>query len=243
MGFPEVKPGDDLVAFTLAAVERGRMLLQPGDIFVYTQKIVSKAEDRLIRLDTVSPSALARAWGEACSKDPRVIELALGEAARIVRMERGVLITETRQGFVCANSAVDTSNVRPGEATRLPLDPDDSARRLCTALRTAFRIPVGVVISDTFGRPWREGQVNVAIGAAGLRPIIDYRDTVDRHGQPLRFTAIAVADELTSAAELVMGKTRGIPAAVVQGTGLGIAGVDEWSGRDLLRRRDQDLFR
>lgn len=242
-GLPEVKPGDDLVAYTLAAVERVRLLVQSGDIFVYTQKIVSKAEDRLMRLDDVCPSALAREWGEAWGKDPRVFELALGEATRIVRMERGVLITETRHGFVCANSAVDTSNVRPGEAARLPLDPDDSARRLCTALRAALRLPVAVVISDTFGRPWREGQVNVAIGVAGMRPIIDYRGIIDGHGQPLRSTAIAVADELASAAELVMGKTRAIPVAVVQGTGLGVAGVEEWSGRDLLRRREEDLFR
>lgn len=242
-GIPEVRPGDDLVAFTLAAIERARLQAEPGDIFVYTQKIVSKMEGCLVRLEEVSPSARAREWGEAWGKDPRLIELALGEATRIVRMERGVLITETRHGFVCANSAVDASNVRPGEAARLPFDPDDSARRLCTALRTALRLPVGVVISDTFGRPWRDGQVNVAIGVAGMRPIVDYRGTVDGHGQPLRSTAIAVADEIASAAELVMGKTLGIPVAVVQGTGLGVAGVDEWSGRDLLRRREEDLFR
>lgn len=242
-GLPEVQSGDDLVALTLGAVDRDRLVVQSGDVFVFTQKIVSKAEGRSIRLDEVTPSRLAQEWGEAWGRDPRTIELALGEATRIVRMDRGVLITETRHGFVCANSAVDTSNVRPGEAARLPVNPNESARRLCTALRATFQFPVGVVISDTFGRPWREGQVNVAIGTAGMRPIVDYRGTADSHGQPLRSTIVAVADEVASAAELVMGKTSGIPVAVVQGTGLGVAAVGEYSGRDLLRRREEDLFR
>jgi coenzyme F420-0:L-glutamate ligase/coenzyme F420-1:gamma-L-glutamate ligase len=242
-GLPEVMPGDDLVQLTCAALERAALDVQAGDVFVFTQKIVSKAEGRLVRLDEVIPSALARRWGERWARDPRVIHLALDEASRIVRMDRGVVITETHHGFVCANSGVDTSNVAPGEAALLPLDPDASARRLCEALRRHLQQPVGVVISDTFGRPWREGQVNVAIGVAGLRPIADYRGVADARGQLLRSTAIAIADEIASAAELVMGKTRGVPVAIVQGTGVGAVDIDAGCGRDLRRARADDLFR
>ena len=242
-GVPEVTAGDDLVALTLKAVQASQLTVERGDVFVYTQKIVSKAEACYVRLDDVSPSDLARQWGDAWGKDPRVIELVLQDAARIVRMDRGVVITETRHGFVCANSGVDTSNVRPGWATRLPADPDASARQLCERLRTALDMPVGVIISDTFGRPWRDGQTNVAIGVAGLHAITDYRGTADVQGQPLRATAIAVADELASAAELVMGKTLAIPVAIVKGTGLGVSRLEDGSGRDLLRRADEDMFR
>jgi coenzyme F420-0:L-glutamate ligase/coenzyme F420-1:gamma-L-glutamate ligase len=242
-GLPEVEPADDLVQLTLSVIDRAGVKVEHGDVFVYTQKIVSKAEDRLVALDSVAPSDLAREWGEAWARDPRAIELALRDAKRIVRMDRGVLITETIHGFVCANSGVDTSNVQPGWAARLPADPDASARLLCEDLRTALQLPVGVIISDTFGRPWREGQTNVAIGVAGLSPIRDYRGSSDTQGQPLRSTAIAIADELAAAAELVMGKLLNIPVALVQGTGLGVAGLQEGSGRDLLRRPDGDLFR
>jgi coenzyme F420-0:L-glutamate ligase / coenzyme F420-1:gamma-L-glutamate ligase len=242
-GLPEIEPGDDLVRLTLDAIERQSVAIEPGDVFVYTQKIVSKAEGCAVRLDDVSPSPVARQWGQTWNRDPRVIELALQEAVRIVRMERGVLITETRHGFVCANSGVDASNLRPGLAARLPLDPDASARRISIGLRTALQRPLGVIISDTFGRPWREGQTNFAIGVAGMRPILDYRGSRDAHGQPLHSTAIAVADEIASAAELVMGKALGIPIAIVQGTGLGVADTDAASGRDLLRRREADMFR
>jgi coenzyme F420-0:L-glutamate ligase/coenzyme F420-1:gamma-L-glutamate ligase len=240
-GFPEVQPGDDLVALTLAAVERARLSVESGDILVYTQKIISKAEDRLVPLDTVSPSALAREWGQAWGKDPRVIELVLQDARRIIRMEKGVLIAETRHGLVCANAGVDTSNVRCGWASRLPVDPDSSARRLCAALGAAWHRSIGVIVSDTFGRPWREGQTNVAIGIAGVRAILDYRGAADSHGQPLRASAIAVADELAAAAELVMGKTRGIPIAVVKGTMFMGRGGE--TARDLVRRPEEDLFR
>lgn len=242
-GFPEVEAGDDLVRLTTEAVARLRLTIEPGDVFVFTQKIVSKAEGCLVELEGVSPSPLASEWGRTWGRDPRAIELALREAARIVRMDRGVLITETRHGFVCANSGVDTSNVTPGWAACLPPDPDASAKRLCAGLRAAWPVPLGVVISDTFGRPWREGQTNVAIGVAGVPPIHDYRGAADTHGQPLRSTAIAVADELAAAAELAMGKTRGIPVVLVQGTGLGGADSDARSARDLLRRRDEDMFR
>ncbi len=240
---PEIQPGDDLVKLTLEAIERTRLRIEHGDVFVYTQKIVSKVENRVVRLDDVQPSAIARQWADTWKKDPRVIELVLQEATRVVRMERGVVITETQQGFICANSGVDASNVRRGAAARLPTDPDASARRLCTELRGALQQSIGVIISDTFGRPWREGQTNVAIGVAGVCAILDYRGTRDTHGQSLSSTMIAVADELAAAAEIVMGKTRGIPVAIVQGTGLGVADVDASSGRDLLRRREEDMFR
>jgi coenzyme F420-0:L-glutamate ligase/coenzyme F420-1:gamma-L-glutamate ligase len=242
-GMPEINPGDDLAAVTLAAVERAQIAVEPGDVLVVTQKIVSKAEDRLVRLDALTPSTLARDWADAWGKDPRVIELVLQESVRIVRMARGVIIAETRHGFVCANAGVDTSNLQPGLAARLPADPDASARRLCLDLRAAWQIPVGVVISDTFGRPWREGQTNVAIGVSGMRAILDYRGCLDTEGQKLQATAIAVADEIAAAAELVMGKTRRVPVAIVKGTGLGDAAPEHGSARDLLRRRHEDLFR
>jgi coenzyme F420-0:L-glutamate ligase/coenzyme F420-1:gamma-L-glutamate ligase len=158
-------------------------------------------------------------------------------------MERGVIISETRHGFICANAGVDTSNVEPGWAALLPTDPDGSAQGLCGGLREAFGVPVGVVVSDTFGRPWREGQVNVAIGVSGLSPIADYRGGADTFGQRLVSSAIAVADELAAAAELVMGKTDGVPAAIVAGTGLGIADVGQGSARALIRRAEEDMFR
>lgn len=242
-GLPEVQPGDDLTQLIVAAIQRAALTLSAADIVVCTQKIVSKAEGRLVRIDSIEPSDRAREWAGAWNRDARVIELSLQEAARIVRMERSVLITQTRHGFICANSGVDTSNVSAGWAALLPVDPDASARRLCAELRAAFDAPVGVIISDTFGRPWREGQTNVAIGVSGLRPIIDYRGSLDRQGQLLRSTAIAVADELAAAAEIVMGKTLGIPIAIVSGSGVEIGGVDEGSGRDLLRRHEEDLFR
>lgn len=242
-GLPEIEPGDDLVALIVASAVRSRLTIGSGDVLVVTQKIVSKAENCLVALDTVTPSPRAEEWARAWKKDARVIELVLGQAARIVRMERGVIVAETRHGLVCANAGVDTSNVRPGWASLLPADPDASAHRLCLGFRAALGVPVGVVISDTFGRPWREGQTNVAIGVAGLTPILDYRGQTDSHGQRLVTSAIAVADELAAAAELVMGKTRGVPVAVVAATGLGSGREEEGSANALVRRREEDLFR
>lgn len=242
-GLPEIEPGDDLADLILSGVRRAGFGVAAGDVLVCTQKIVSKAEGRLVRVDGITPSPRAREWADAWGRDPRVIEIALQESVRVVRMERGVLIAETRQGFICANAGVDTSNVRAGWAALLPADPDGSARRLCAALRAACHVPIGVIVSDTFGRPWREGQTNVAIGVAGLRPIADYRGSLDRQGQVLRSTAIAVADELAAAAEIVMGKTLGIPVAIVSGSGVRVGEVEEGSGRDLLRRSEEDLFR
>jgi coenzyme F420-0:L-glutamate ligase/coenzyme F420-1:gamma-L-glutamate ligase len=242
-GLAEIRPGDDLVAMLTGAIQAGNHPIAAGDVIVITQKIVSKSEGALVGLDGVTPSARAGEWARAWNKDPRVIELVLRESVRLVRMERGVIISETRHGLICANAGVDTSNVEPGQAALLPPDPDGSAQRLCEGLREAFGVPIGVVISDTFGRPWREGQINVAIGVAGLIPITDYRGGSDTYGQRLVSSAIAVADEVAAAAELVMGKTDGVPAAIVAGTGLGVAEIGPGSARALLRRPEEDMFR
>jgi coenzyme F420-0:L-glutamate ligase/coenzyme F420-1:gamma-L-glutamate ligase len=242
-GLPEVEPGDDLVALVVEAVRGAPLEVAAQDVFVITQKVVSKAEGRLVPLDTVEPSALARQWSTASGKDARVVELVLREAVRIVRMDRGVLIAETRHGFVCANAGVDTSNVAAGWAALLPEDADASARRIRDGLSAALGCTVGVIVADTFGRAWREGQTNVAIGLAGFSPILDYRGRTDPHGHTLQATAIAVADELAAAAELVMGKTRGVPVAIVKGGGsIGLV-TGDGSARELRRRPEEDLFR
>ena len=204
------------------------------------QKIVSKAEGALVRLDDVSPSPLAHEWGTAHGLDPRVVEVVLSEARRVVRMDRGILITETRHGFVCANAGVDASNVAQGFVTVLPRDPDGSAEGLRVGLSEALGCPVATIVSDTFGRPWREGFVNVALGVAGLQPLIDYRGCVDPYGRRLHATTIALADEIAGAAEIVMRKTAGMPVAIVRGAA-------EWagdgSGRMLVREASRDMFR
>lgn len=240
---PEVTAGDDLVSLTLRAIDGAGLRLVAGDVLVFTQKVLSKAEHKLVRLDEFVPSPTARDWAERWGGDARVVELVLREAKRVVRMERGIVITETRHGFVCANSGVDVSNVPEGWAALLPDDPDASARKLCARLREGSGARVGVIVSDTFGRPWRDGQIDVAIGVAGVQAILDYRGINDSQGRPLRSTRIAVADELAAAAELVMGKTSGVPVAIVRGTGLVLAALEEESGRALLRPAQQDLFR
>lgn len=239
-GLGEIAPGDDLAALLTEAVRRAGLRIGSGDIFVVTQKVVSKAEGRIVRLDTVEPSAVARAWAAQQGKDARVLELILRESRRIVRMDRGILIVETHHGFVCVNAGVDASNAPVGSVTLLPEDPDRSARQLRTRLEQAFGVPLAVIISDTFGRAWREGLVNVALGVAGLVPLLDYRGQPDSQGRPLHVTRIAVADELAAAAELVMGKTGGLPAAVIQGYRYQ---AGEGSARELLRAAEQDLFR
>jgi coenzyme F420-0:L-glutamate ligase/coenzyme F420-1:gamma-L-glutamate ligase len=237
---PEVAPGADLGALIGDAATRSGRAIAPGDVFVVAQKIVSKAEGAFVRLDDVAPSPLAERWAAAHNKDPRVIEVILRESRRIVRMDRGVLIAETYQGFVCANAGVDASNVLPGFVTVLPKDPDASAGRLRAALSATLGCPVAVIVSDTFGRPWREGVVNVAIGVAGVRPLIDYRGSADRYGRQLEATVIALADELASAAEIVTRKTAGTPVAIVRGAA-------EWAGegsaRMLVREAGLDMFR
>ncbi|RPI24892.1 MAG: coenzyme F420-0:L-glutamate ligase, partial [Acidobacteria bacterium] len=216
-------------------------VLQDFDILVVAHKVVSKAEGRIVPLSQVRPSEQATDWAAGCGKDPRLIDLALREAVRVVRMENGILITETRHGFVCANSGVDTSNVPAGYAVLLPEDPDRSAEELRKTLSNALQVQLAVVVSDTFGRPWREGLVNVAIGVAGFGPVTDYRGEPDSFGKTMRASVIASADELAGAAEIVMGKTRRVPAAIVRGFSWGAN--RQGSGRQLLRPASADLFR
>ena len=237
-GFPEVRPGDDLIRMIPAAVAGD---LRRGDVLVVTHKIVSKAEGRLVDLGTVEPSALAKDYATRYAKDPRQIEVVLRESRRIVRMDRGIVISETHHGFVCANAGVDASNV-PGEDTvcLLPVDPDASAARLRGALAGDSGVEVAVVITDSFGRAWRHGITDVAIGVAGMDPVADYRGTNDAHGYPMEASVLAVADEIAAAAELVMGKTDGIPVAIVRGYSYSPA---SGSARALLMPPERDMFR
>lgn len=239
-GLPELRAGDDLAALLGACLRRQRLRLAAGDVLVVAQKAISKIEGRVVRLAAIEPSPRARAWARRHGKDARAIELVLREAKRLVRMERGVIIAETRQGFVCANAGVDLSNAPPGAAILLPLDADRSARRLRRQLAKRWGIRPAVLISDSFGRPWREGQVNVALGVAGLAPLRDYRGRRDASGRRLEATQMATADALAGAAELVMGKLAGIPAALIRGLA-----PDRKTGgvRLLLRPRARDLFR
>jgi coenzyme F420-0:L-glutamate ligase/coenzyme F420-1:gamma-L-glutamate ligase len=239
-GISEIQPGDDLGGSVVAAMRAAEIRAVASDVFVVAQKIVSKAEGRLVRLDSVEPSALARRWANEHGKDARVIELALRESRRIVRMERGVLIAETHHGFICANAGVDVSNTPAGTAALLPEDPDRSASHLLSQFELEFGVPLGVVIVDTFGRPWREGLANVAIGVAGLVPLLDYRGQQDAAGYTLQATVIAVVDELAAAAELVMGKTSGVPVALIRGWDLS---GRHGSSRELIRPPERDLFR
>jgi coenzyme F420-0:L-glutamate ligase/coenzyme F420-1:gamma-L-glutamate ligase len=218
-GIPEVAPGDDLPALVADAVAVSGLTLADDDVVVVTQKIVSKAEGRLVDLATVEPSALAREWAARWDKDPRQVEVVLRESASIVRMgPGGLIISRTRHGLVCANAGVDVSNVGGGDvASLLPEDPDASARAIRDGLRQRVGASPAVVISDSFGRPWRNGIVNVAIGAAGLEVLRDLREQPDTAGRPMKATIIAVADELASAADLAGGKVEGRPVVVVRG--------------------------
>jgi coenzyme F420-0:L-glutamate ligase/coenzyme F420-1:gamma-L-glutamate ligase len=238
-GIPEVRPGDDPSA--LIARAAGDDLLKTDDIVVVTHKVVSKAEGRLVDLANVEPSSLAKGFAARHAKDPRQIEVVLRESKRIVRMDRGIIISETHHGFVCANAGVDASNV-PGDETvcLLPLDPDASARRLRDALTSLVRGDLAVVVSDSFGRAWRHGITNVAIGVAGMEPLADYRGEIDPHGYPLTASVLAVADEIAAAAELVMGKTKGIPVAVVRNYPYERS---SGTGQNLLIEPERDLFR
>jgi coenzyme F420-0:L-glutamate ligase/coenzyme F420-1:gamma-L-glutamate ligase len=239
-GMPEIRPGDDLARLALAAAAAQGTPFESSDVVVLSQKAVSKAEGRLVRLTDVTPSPLAIEVGHSQKKDPRLIEVILRESRRIVRMDRGILITETRHGQVCANAGVDQSNVGLGWACLLPEDPDGSARAFADRVRAERGIEVAVIVADTFGRPWREGLVNVAIGVAGLRPLQTYLGVPDAHGYTLQATILAVADELAAAAELVMGKLDRVPVAVVRGY-RGDPGPG--SARELLRDPSVDLFR
>jgi coenzyme F420-0:L-glutamate ligase/coenzyme F420-1:gamma-L-glutamate ligase len=243
-GIPEVVPGDDLGRLIGDAIERtGDLLpLRTDDVVVVTQKIVSKAEGAVVDLTTVEPRPEAVAFAERWDRDPRQIEVVLREARRVVRMEHGVLITETPQGFICANGGVDASNVGPDSGsvvTLLPADPDASARAIREAIRTRFGTDVPVIVSDSFGRPWRWGITDVAIGVSGLIPIEDLRGTLDADGRVMKSTIRASADEIASAAELALGKIGGRPVAIVRGAR---PLLGEGSIRDGLMPREFDLF-
>lgn len=237
----EVRPGDSLAEKLLQTLELHNFSLLAGDVLIIKHKIVSKAEGQLIALDSISPRRASRAWARRHHLDARVIELALAESKRTVRRKRGVLITETRHGFVCANSGVDVSNVDGGRhALLLPADPDRSAMKLHRELQRRLHLSIPVIITDSFGRPWREGLTEAAIGVAGMRPLHDYRGRRDRHGYLLRATVEAVADELACAAGLVCGKLAGVPACIVRGFAYR---PGRGSVRDLIRPAKHDLFR
>ena len=232
-GLPEIAEGDDI-----GALIAGRMELETGDVVVVSQKAVSKAEGRVVRLADVEASAQAREL--AADHDPRQLEVVLGEAVRIVRARAPLVIAETRHGFVCASAGVDASNApEPDTLVLLPVDPDSSAERIRRTIRERTGREVGVIVSDSFGRPWRIGIVDVAIGVAGLEPLVDWRGRFDPNGYELRATVVAVADEIAAAAELVRGKTAGIPAAIVRG--LDVSG--EGSGQELVMPPERDMFR
>ncbi|MGH2457080.1 MAG: coenzyme F420-0:L-glutamate ligase [Candidatus Limnocylindria bacterium] len=243
-GIPEVRPGDDLAAQIAAAAAAGGIGLTDDDVLVVTQKIVSKAEGRVVELASVQPRAEAREWAERWGKDPRQVELVLRESAEVVRMaEGGLIIARTRHGLVCANAGVDLSNVGSGEvATLLPEDPDASARALRERLGELTGARPGVIISDSFGRPWRLGITNVAIGAAGLDGLLDLRGTPDASGREMQSTVIAVADELASAADLAGGKVTQLPVVVVRGYAYPRPGADDPGAAALVMPRQQDLF-
>jgi coenzyme F420-0:L-glutamate ligase / coenzyme F420-1:gamma-L-glutamate ligase len=232
-GLPEIGEGDDLAALIAERAE-----LADGDVLVVAQKVVSKAEGRVIRLDEVEPSEQAREL--AGTGDPRQLEVILRESVRFVRVRPPLVIAETRHGFVCASAGVDASNApEPGSVVLLPEDPDASAVRLREGLRELTGADIGVIVSDSFGRPWRQGTTDVAIGLAGVKPLLDLKGVRDPTGYELHATVIAVADELAGAAELVLGKTDRVPAAVIRG----VDALGEGSARDLVMPPERDLFR
>jgi coenzyme F420-0:L-glutamate ligase/coenzyme F420-1:gamma-L-glutamate ligase len=240
LGLPEIAPGDPLGE--LIAARAGE--LADGDVVVVSQKVVSKAEGRLRRLSSVIPGAEARKLAMALGKEPSVVQLILEESAEVIRAERGVLIVETRHGLVCANAGIDSSNVGdPGSVLLLPEDPDASARRLRTEIGGVSGARIGLVIADSFGRAWRIGQAEVAIGCAGLAPLDDWRGRRDANGRELMATQIAIADEAASAADLVRDKAAAVPAVVVGGLGRWVTEGDGPGAAAIRRPREDDLFR
>ncbi len=237
-GLPEIAPGDDLGALIARSGDPGE-----GEIVVISQKVVSKAEGRLRRLTEVEPTAQAVELGQKAAKDARLVQLALDESVAIVRVAPGVLITRTQGGWVCANAGIDSSNLEDEDLVALlPEDADRSARRIRASLRTGGAAP-GVIVADSFGRPWRLGQTDVAIGCAGVVPIDDWRGRPDRHGRELEATAIATLDEIAAGADLVRAKDSGVPGAVVAGLARLVTDEDGPGAVALRRPDDEDLFR
>lgn len=240
-GMGEVHLGDSIGAMICAACARQGFELAHHDVIVVAQKIISKAEGRMICLDDVTPSDRAKEIGRELNKEAELVEVILGESRRVVRSGGRALIVETYHGFVCANAGVDQSNVGLGQVAMLPKDPDRSARAIRDEIRRLTEKTVGVIISDSFGRAWRIGTVDVAVGVAGIKPVKDERGLRDRHGYELKAAVAAVADEIASAAELVMGKRRGIPVVVVRGYEM--EKEEAGSVKELLRSEAEDLFR
>lgn len=247
-GLPEITSGADLETMLGDAIEASTGGLEHGDVVVVTHKVVSKAEGQLVDLATVTPSDFAQRWSDAWGKDARQVEVVLSQAKKIVRMHRGLIIAETTHGFICANAGVDASNAGEDTVVLLPKDPDATAERLRTALTRRFfpdavpdTHPIAVIITDSFGRAWRNGIVNIAIGVSGINPFVDYRGEYDPAGYELRATVLAVADELAGAAELVMHKIHRRPVAVIRGyerQGSQTSGT----GKDLVMPPERNLF-
>lgn len=241
-GIPEVTAGDDIADLILSSLEADGLILEDGDVLVVTHKVISKAEGHLVDLRGIEPSLLATRWATQWDKDPRQVEVVLREATRIVRMERGILIAETPHGFICANAGVDASNVHGDTVCLLPRDPDASAEHIRSTLSSRHNARIGVIISDSFGRPWRNGIVNVAIGAAGIPVLADYRGLTDAAGYSLHVTVLAIADEMAAAAELIMNKLDGKPVALIRGYQFPVDGKPG-TGKDLIMDPARDLFR
>jgi coenzyme F420-0:L-glutamate ligase/coenzyme F420-1:gamma-L-glutamate ligase len=237
----DIKPHDKLDVIILEATRRSGLELNDGDILVVAQKIVSKAEGRVIDLDKIRPSRKAQEMAKKHRKDPQLMEVILRESAEVLRAQNGIIVSETKHGFVCANAGVDQSNVQGNKAVLLPLCPDRSASKLKLDIKKRAGKDIAVIITDTFGRPFRNGQTNVAIGVAGIKPIKSYIGLQDMHGRKLKVTEIAIADEIASAAELVMGKACRIPVALVRG--YDFEKVKKSSIKPMLRAKESDLFR
>lgn len=239
----DVRPGDKLYSLILRSLIRNKIILEDGDIVVIAQKIVSKAEGQIIRLSSLIPSSFAIQLAKQCKKDPRTTELVLRQSKNIVKISNGVIISETKHGFICANAGVDQSNIMNSVETALllPDDPDASAKKIMLMLKEKTNREIAVIITDSFGRPFRNGQTNVAIGIAGINPIMSYVGKKDMYGKKLKVTEIAVVDELASTAELVMGKSKGIPIAVIRG--FDFIRSENALINGLIREREKDLFR
>lgn len=239
-GIPMMQAGDDLARLIFDAAAAQGTPIEGGDVLVVTQRVVSKVEGRVVPLDAFEPGPFARDWAGRYAKDPRQVEAVLRESVRIVRQVRGVIIAETRHGFICANAGVDTSNVGGGDlVSLLPLDPDASCRALRDAARERLGVEIAAIMTDTFGRPWREGQTNIAIGVAGMRPLRSYEGVTDLDGREMRVTMPCPADEIAAASGLVMEKLAAIPAAIVRGFPYKRG---EGSAHEIVRPFERDLF-
>ena len=241
-GIPNVNYGDDVASLIISSASGNGIYIEENDILVVTQKIVSKSEGATVDLNTVVPSAFATETALKYDKDPRHVEVVLNESVRIVRMGHGVIISETKHGFICSNAGVDASNISNSDILcLLPKDPDASARTIRTELIRQLGFNVSVVITDTFGRPWRHGTTDVAIGVSGIEPLKDYRGLVDPYGYPIRISISAIADEIASAAELVAGKIDMVPVVIVRGYEYTV--TEASSIKQLIREAESDLFR